>query len=191
MISKNARIPTLILLVTGMIFAIACSSGEVKDSSSEQSGYNMEQARSLFAEMTYAPHGQGFDYKVTSVDTEDFKQWLGAYQAKIVEALGKIGDGYVIQVTGHTDTIGPREKEGNKLGNVYYSTERAKNVLNTLKELGVPVEKMTYKGIADDEVLPNTEHRDKRNRRVTFKLVPVETPAEGNGADQQQPSDGN
>lgn len=165
----------LILAIVGLtVFGTNCAGGQVKDEATEQTGYSMEQARSFLADLTYAPYGKGFEYKVTAVPQEDFQSWLSRYKPQIMEALNAIDTGFVLQVTGHTDSIGPRNAEAKKKGNIYYSTERAKNVHKALQRLGVPMDKMTYRGIADDETLPGTEFKDRRNRRVTFKIVPAE-----------------
>ncbi len=84
-----------------------------------------------------------------------------------------MGEGYALQVTGHTDSSGPRNAEGNKKGNIWYSTQRAKNVYNALSNADVPTSHLTFTGVADDELLPGLDKYDQRHRRVTFKIVPA------------------
>lgn len=173
MIRFTKTVTLLAALLSFSLFA-ACESGQVQDDGSQAGGYGMEQAQSFLGDLTYAPYGKGFGYKETSVPKSDFEDWLSRFKPQIEEALNAVGPGFVIQVTGHTDSIGPRFPEGSKKGNVHYSTERAKSVYNALQNMGIPTDKMSYKGIADDEVLPGTANKDRKNRRVTFKIVPQE-----------------
>ncbi len=181
----------MVAIISIAVLATNCSSGQVEEApsddsqstndsqSTEQTGYSVEQANTFLADLTYAPsypdvEGMGFKYKETVVPEEDFRSWLSKYKTQIEQALSAVDVGFVLQITGHTDSIGPRHPEGEKKGNIYYSTERAKNVYRALQNLGIPTDKMTYKGIADDEPLPQTEYKDRRNRRVTFKIAPSE-----------------
>lgn len=162
-------------LILAVLFAtsafVSCGGGE------EQADPNQEaiaKARSLIQDLNYSPNGKGFGYKKTKVPEKDFKEWLAQFKPQLNDALNAIAPGFALQVTGHTDSIGPRFPEGSKKGNVFYSTERAKGVYEQMIKEGLPQDKLTYKGIADDEALPGTQHMDARNRRVTFKIVQKE-----------------
>lgn len=159
---------------------VSCSGGQTtsqgqQGQGSKDEGFGVAQARSALTDLTYSPYGKGFQYKIVSVPPGDFRNWLGQFRPQIEQALKAVGDGYVLQVTGHTCSIGPREAEPNlgKKGNIWYSTERAKNVFNALNSLGIPTDKMSVVGVADDEPLPGIDTKDQRNRRVTFKIVPA------------------
>ena len=126
------------------------------------------------AELAYKPTPEGFAYKSINVPTDSFQEWATSNKDSINKAVQQLPDGFVLQVTGHTCSIGPREAEAGKRGNVWYSTQRARNVYTALKNSGIPAEKLSYKGIADDETMSDVETTDSRNRRVTFKVVPLD-----------------
>lgn len=114
----------------------------------------------------------GFAYKSAVVPKQDWDKWATMAAPVVKEVLNKLPEGYVLQVTGHTDGSGPEEPVGNKPGNIKISTERAKAVYNALKAKGIDSPKMTYKGVGSSELLPGVDPRDAANRRVTFKVVP-------------------
>ena len=114
----------------------------------------------------------GFAYKSSVVPKQDWDKWAEAAAPVVKEVINKLPEGYVLQVTGHTDGSGPEEAVGNKPGNIKISTDRAKAVYNALKAKGIDSPKMTYKGVGSSELLPGVDPRDGANRRVTFKVVP-------------------
>ncbi|MBI3396402.1 MAG: hypothetical protein HY042_11245, partial [Spirochaetia bacterium] len=59
----------------------------------------------------YSPGGKGFPYKGTAIDQRDFDKWAGAHKAEVQKILDQVIDGYKLQVTGHTDNVGPREAD--------------------------------------------------------------------------------
>ena len=95
-------------------------------------GMVIDAANQLLASVTYWPNGKGYIYKSTALPADDFKKWTGVNKAKIDEALTKVADGFALQVVGHTCSIGPRDAQPGKKGNVWYSTERAKGVYDYL-----------------------------------------------------------
>lgn len=133
------------------------------------------------AELAYKPTPEGFPYKSVNVPSDSFQEWANSNKDSINKAIQQLPDGFVLQVTGHTCSIGPREAEAGKKGNIWYSTQRARNVYSALRNSGIPAEKLSYKGIADDETMSDVETTDSRNRRVTFKVVPVDNPGSDEG----------
>lgn len=134
----------------------------------------LEAANRALAELSYSPNREaGYGYKQTAFPAADQRYVGDTLKEPLQNALNQVGDGYVLQVTGHSDSTGPREAYAGKRGNVYYSTQRAKGVYDALVSAGLPKERMTYKGIADDELLGGSVDPDaSENRRVTFKIVP-------------------
>jgi len=168
---------TILAIFLAFSFA-SCSSAQkggdakTKDKDRDRS-FVMDQANQALSDITYSPYGKGWQYKNTDVPPGDFTNWAGKFKTQISQALDSVGDGFLLQVTGHTCSIGPREAESanNKKGNMWYSGERAKAVHSSLVKQGIPAGKMVFKGVADDEPLPGKDPKDQLNRRVTFKIV--------------------
>jgi outer membrane protein OmpA-like peptidoglycan-associated protein len=98
--------------------------------------------------------------------------WATAAAPVVKGVIDKLPEGYVLQVTGHTDARGPEGPVGAKPGNIKISTDRAKAVFDALKAKGVTSPKMTYKGVGSSELIPGVDPKDAQQRRVTFKVVP-------------------
>jgi len=163
-----------ILMISFIAFFAACTSGQKKgDSKANERAMIMDQANQALSDVTYSPYGKGWQYKNVIVPPADFSKWSSQFKEQIIQALESVGDGFLLQVTGHTCSMGPREAEpeNNKKGNIWYSEERAKAVYNELIKQGVSKEKMIFMGVADDEPLPAKTPQDQLNRRVTFKIV--------------------
>lgn len=73
----------------------------------------------------------------------------------------------VIEISGHTDNT------GSKSYNLNLSEKRAKAIWQALRDRGVPLERITYKGYGDSEALNenNTEGQRARNRRTELKII--------------------
>ncbi len=184
-----------ICIISVLAITVACSSGQSSGGSTSSGGSgssggaksrsadvggdpNMAlQAlnKSLSEVPSYSPGGKGFAYKMSNVTPADFQAWAGKHKESFQKVLDQIPAGYVLQVTGHTDNVGPRDADTStgRKGNIFYSTERAKAVHGALVNAGLPAAKMTYKGIADDELLSEFPADDQRQRRVTYKIVPA------------------
>jgi len=184
---SSVRNPFLFFCAAILSFCFAaCSSTQTRNSntntgetngngSASERSISLDDTNTALGNLSYAPHGRGFDYKATGIDPADFQTWASQAKPKIQQALDQVGQGFVLQVTGHTCSIGPRDAvpaQGKK-GNIWYSTERARAVFTALVNSGIPAARITIKGIADDESLPGIPGTDQRNRRVTFKVVPA------------------
>ncbi|MCX7633351.1 MAG: OmpA family protein [Turneriella sp.] len=91
--------------------------------------------------------------------------------AKLLEILKstEIPEGYVVEITGHSNKHPkPSQRKGNKL-----SVERARLVYEFLVKNGIPKNKLSYRGVASDQYDARLGH--DQNRRVTFRLVKVES----------------
>lgn len=161
----------------------ACQSGQTTESTTDSTADTTDSSTSRnfvidtinksLAEVSYSPGNQGWEYKATAVPAADFQKWATSNKALIEEALSKIDTDYVLQVTGHTCSIGPRDRQPDgRPGNLYYSKARAEQVLAALKNAGIPTDKMSVAGVADDEPVRGVDPKDRLNRRVTFKIVP-------------------
>ena len=82
-------------------------------------------------------------------------------------AFMKANPNLVIEVSGHTDNTGVKQK------NVDLSLNRAKAVVDYLTQNGIAAEKLTAKGYADGQPIADnkTEAGRKQNRRTEFKII--------------------
>ncbi len=112
----------------------------------------------------------GFAYKSSKLDNAKWDVWAYKAAPVVKEIIAKLPEGYVLQVTGHTDASGPEEPVGDKPGNLKISTDRAKTVYDALKRAKINSPKITYKGIGSSELLPNFDSRAAEQRRVSFKI---------------------
>lgn len=151
----------------------ACSSSDKSERGGVSAGGGVALANRALQEVSYSPRNKGYGYKSTGVGG-DFPTWSSTAKPQISNALEQIGDDYVIQVTGHTCAIGPRNAPGDgRRGNYYYSSQRAKAVYDGLVNAGVPASKLQYKGVADTQLLTGVDSKDQKQRRVSFQVVPA------------------
>ena len=128
-------------------------------------------SRGALGGLNYSPGGRGFAYKAVGVPSGDFNKWVSQNRAKVKKTIGSLDKGYVLEVVGHTDSSGPRNASGKRKGNIWYSTQRARGVYNALVRNGFSRSKLSYKGIADDELLDSSDDTSRVNRRVSFRIV--------------------
>ncbi len=128
-------------------------------------------SRGAMGDIAYSPGGNGFAYKSVGVPQKGFSKWATQNKEKIQKTIDGLGDDSVLEIVGHTDSSGPREKKGSRRGNIWYSTARARAVYNALIKNGFKRSKLSYKGIADDELLDSGEPNSQINRRVNFRIV--------------------
>lgn len=126
----------------------------------------------ILEDLTYFPEGKGFEYKETDA-TEDIDLWLEKNGEKMKKMVYYMPEGFILQITGHSDASGPRNAVPylGKKGNIYYSTERARLVYEAFLAWEIPSEKLTYTGVADDQLLTEYDSKDRRQRRVTFEVI--------------------
>ncbi len=163
------------ITAVGAVFAASILFAACSSSDSTERGGNVETggvavANRALQSVSYSPRNNGYGYKATATGS-DFPTWASAAKPQIEQALSQVGTGYVIQVTGHTCTIGPRNATGGKKGNYHWSEQRAKGVYDGLRRAGIPANQMTYKGVADTQLLPGVDPKDQKQRRVTFQVV--------------------
>ncbi len=114
----------------------------------------------------------GFAYKSSAVPDQQWKTWARVAAPVVKDILGKIPDGYVLEVRGHADASGPEQPEGDKPGNMNISRDRAKAVIKSLESAGIESRKITYKGVGSSEPLAGYSPRSGQQRRVSFSVVP-------------------
>jgi outer membrane protein OmpA-like peptidoglycan-associated protein len=156
----------VILFLFALIFAFGCASApapeQKKDSAIDVSTQNKQLS-------SYSVGG--FAYKSSRLDNAKWDVWATKASPVVKEIISKLPEGYVLQVTGHTDGSGPEEATGDKPGNIKISTDRAKTVYDALKRANIDSPKITYKGIGSNELLSQFDPKAAEQRRVTFKIV--------------------
>ncbi len=167
------RISILALLSVIVTFFVACESAKVKDTEVKSTKSDPGQifAQSSNEQLANIPVA-GFGYKDSQVPAQQWDDFAKKAAPVIKNIIDNMPDGYVLQVTGHTDGSGPEEPVGNKPGNIKISSDRANQVFEALKKNGVTSPKMTFKGVGSAEPLEGVDARDAKQRRVTFKVVP-------------------
>lgn len=88
------------------------------------------------------------------------------YLDRLAETLIRTNSNIVVK--GHTDNVGPEDV------NLRLSRERAENVVEYLKEKGVPASRLSvkYYGMSRPVATNDTEEGRARNRRVEFEIRP-------------------
>lgn len=185
------KILNLILLGAIAFSFTLCSSADKKEESApEPSGQEQSAAanRSVDANSPQAiadslndklkdfryPDGltrPGFSYKKADVNAGDFSEWSKVNAPVIKEGLGKLPDSFALEITGHTDAVGPEQAEGDKKGNIFYSELRANAVKQALIKQGIPANRITTKGAGSSEPVSGLDAKDAKNRRVTFRFA--------------------
>ena len=153
------RALTLLFVI---IICVSCSSTGTKKSSSSSSDTE---------NLVYLPNEKGFAYKSTKISKKDFNKWAFANRKVLRQMILGLDDGYILQIVGHTDSSGPRLAEGPRKGNIWYSTQRAKEVYKALIRYKFPADKLGYTGVADDELFDFSNPKAQSNRRITFRVV--------------------
>ncbi len=106
-----------------------------------------------------------FESGKSKIPSYKWDKWAEMAAPVIKEILTRVPDGYVIKIVGHTDIVGT-EKYNKKL-----SINRAKTVYLALKKQGITSKKLKYTGVGSLQMLPNTNHKDGAQRRVSFIIV--------------------
>ncbi|EQA35661.1 OmpA family protein [Leptospira inadai serovar Lyme str. 10] len=119
----------------------------------------------------------GFSYKKADVSAGDFSEWAKVNIAVLKDAISKLPDSWALEITGHTDQVGPEEAEGDKKGNVYYGDIRAKAVKQALVKQGLPANRIVTKSVGSSSPVSGLDAKDPKNRRVTFSFVESAAPA--------------
>ena len=98
-------------------------------------------------------------------------QWIQQNRSKIEEIAGYLPEGFVIEVVGHTDRTGPLYAGLGSPGNQWLSRERARRVYQRMIQAGMDASLLTFRGVADEQLLQNVEEDDPSHRRVTLGVT--------------------
>jgi len=150
----------------------------------EPLGYGelLDELSNKIKELRY-PDGEnieGFEYKKWEIpNRKDFQNWLKGPASAIKDILEKLPASIKLEIVGHADSTGPEEKEGNKLGNIYYSQKRAEEVKKLIVKLLSSEklkasnlnERILTRGAGSSELIPGIEGTSAKQRRVTFNIL--------------------
>lgn len=150
----------------------------------EPLGYGelLDELSNKIKELRY-PDGEnieGFEYKKWEIpNRKDFQNWLKGPASAIKDILEKLPASIKLEIVGHADSTGPEEKEGNKLGNIYYSQKRAEEVKKLIIKLLSSEklkasnlnERILTRGAGSSELIPGVEGTSAKQRRVTFNIL--------------------
>ncbi len=86
-----------------------------------------------------------------------------------IAALLKRCDGFDLEITGHTDSVGKADD------NLALSEARARSVARRLEKLGIPPDRLHASGKGESEPIADnaTAEGRERNRRIDFQLRPT------------------
>ncbi len=156
--------------LVSVLFVLGCASAPAPEVKKDTVDPNIANISSQNQQLANNPIG-GFAYKSSKLDTAKWDKWAQRVAPIVKEITTKLPEGYILQITGHTDASGPENPTGDKPGNIKISTDRAKTVYDALKKANVDSPKITYKGIGSEELLKDYDSRAPEQRRVTFKIV--------------------
>lgn len=159
---------TYLPIIIVIIFSISCRSGQTRTERPTNPlviEYNSKLEKYPV---------MGFKYKGSRLPRKQWNRWIRQTAKTIKAMLRDLPPGYVLQITGHSDSSGPEEPVGNKPGNIQISTNRAKSVYNSLKRIGISMKRITYKGMGSSMLLSEEDPRSPKQRRVTFEIVESE-----------------
>lgn len=161
----------LIVLVATLAFAftvIGCGGGEQVKEPDVGAGMFVDASNKELAKYPV----EGFGYKSSEMPSRQWNNWSRAAAPVVERITDQMPDGYVLQVTGHTCSIGPERPVGDKPGNIKLSENRAKTVFNALERQGISSDVLTFKGVGSSEPKSGVARDSSQQRRVTFKVVP-------------------
>jgi outer membrane protein OmpA-like peptidoglycan-associated protein len=117
-----------------------------------------------------------FGYKSYKLNTRKWEVWAKSVAPILEKIIPQIPEGYVLQIVGHANAIGPEEPQPDgRPGNIYWSKMRARVVFKELVKQGLPADKMVCKAAGSSELDPRYPNpRDDRHIRVTLRIVPKE-----------------
>jgi len=152
-----------------MAFLLACETTQPADTTVAASGGPAVAALNKGLEKVSVG---GFAYKSSEIPSWEYDGWAKLSAPVVQQTLTQVPEGYVLQVTGHSDSRGPEQAVGSKPGNIKISTDRAKAVYTSLQKNGITSDKLTYKGVGSSQPLAGVPEDDAKQRRVSFIVVP-------------------
>lgn len=108
------------------------------------------------------------EYKLGApVSAQDRAEMIDRAVAVIRAMLPRLPEGYVIQITGHTDTLGGAQSKPN----ITVSAKKAQLVLTELGKKGVSGPRLVNKGVGGTLLSSACGEKEPCQRRVTFLVV--------------------
>jgi outer membrane protein OmpA-like peptidoglycan-associated protein len=163
------KILTVITIIIAMFVIISCAKEQVKQP--DKVGVDNSVFVGASNDQLSKFPVTGFGYKSSSVPSQSWDKWAKVAAPVIKDIVGKLPEGYVLEVRGHTDARGPEDPEGDKPGNLKISKDRASAVVDSLKKQGISSDKIVAKGVGSAEPLAGADPKGANQRRVTFSVV--------------------
>jgi len=162
----KTKILSLLVVLAVAALVMACATAPTEMGDPKMAAVNAQNDQLAKIPVT------GFEYKSSALPAITWDAWAEKAAPVVKGILDKLPEGYVLQVTGHTDGRGPENPVGAKPGNIKISSDRAKAVYNSLVKKGITSPNLTYKGVGSSEMIPGFDPSDAQQRRVSFKVVP-------------------
>ncbi|HNR87896.1 MAG TPA: OmpA family protein [Spirochaetota bacterium] len=154
------------VIATLLVFIVACSAKR-KENPPDPAALTVQEINAELAKVSVVT----FEYKSVALEKKEIAKWGEGVYPIIRDAIAKLPKGYVLQITGHADASGPEDVTSDKRGNVYWSTERAMAAWQYLRGKGITSPQMTFKGVGSTDLIEGVDARDRRQRRITFKII--------------------
>ncbi|MCB1199327.1 MAG: OmpA family protein [Leptospiraceae bacterium] len=181
-----------ILMVAVALVAANCGSKEVKEAPKTPDmpkvetdmGGTIADGINRTLDAVGANEATGFAFGATTISASKLKEWdskslknpltgkvevvPGSEEIKskaIKEAASKVPEGYVLEITGHTDIVGGAGP------NKAFSVSRARGFQSQLKKMGVDISKTRVAGAGLTQLKNAADGKADENRRVTLKVV--------------------
>lgn len=160
-------IQQLIATMVVLGFAYACSSPPPPKVEERKQEMTVDDANEALKRLTYFGGKNGFDPHQVAIKDDEFKEWALTSIPTLIQYVDKFASqNYLLEVKGHADSaVGKAPNQG-------LSDQRAKNFYDKLVAAKVPKEKLKYSGVAAKEPYVPNEPDARKNRRISFKLVP-------------------
>ena len=173
------------LLLTLSLFIVACGSQQVKETPEEKvTAQAPAEAEQPVKEPVMEAKPTDFQAEVATMNQQlndalidefvrgradipevQWKEFAKMAAPVIKMFVDRVPEGYVIQVTGHTDST------GNNTINAKLSRQRAQAVYDQLLKEGLRTKKLVVKGVGTSMLIQGVDSTDGKQRRVSFEIV--------------------
>lgn len=149
------------------LFIINCASDPPPKKQVRSAEPTIDEVNQALSRMAYTGGPNGYDPFTTDVNEQAFLTWGATNLPNLIKYVDKFAaKNYILEVKGHADSAQGR------VSNSYLAKARAKKFYERLVKGNVPKDKMKYLGASASEPIPGIESDARRNRRITFKLIP-------------------
>jgi hypothetical protein len=152
------------LFVLAFAYSCAAPPPKVEERKKETT---VDDANEALKRVAFFGGKNGFNPHEVQINQADFNEWALTSLPTLIEYADKFAtQNYILEVQGHADSaVG-------KVPNQTLSNQRAQNFYNKLVAAKVPKEKLSYVGKAATDPAVPSEPDARKNRRISFKLVP-------------------